>query len=366
MLASVCRRFFKYLFWYFCSSAIDPLSACILLGEIVSPLLFCIVATDDSESLDALDESESDSGACCGCCVNFIRETLIFGDGVNEDDPADEGSLFVVDKFIRLSFCTFFLTKYVDTRCGNGTRPFSSSSSSSMCGKVNMWLWVIREAETFDGDDDGGCWELEILTVVELEVDVQEEEVEEGVAVGKEFKALVSAVKVASWFTLAVRIFSPNKGVVKVGDDEAEVVTEAVVMPISVVVTIVSMSGDESAVSVVYVGVWVVAVVGVIDPPPVDKFFSILLWFSAGAELPPRHGKQQRNSVERRIVPQVHDFLLASVSLAVEWRCYCDWFMRASPGPDNGAKCCEWWNNKRWKKRKSNFWRALSIVDSKF
>lgn len=112
-----------------------------------------------------------------------------------------------------------------------------------------MWLWVIREAETFDGDDDGVCWELEILTVVELEVDVQEEE--EGVAVGKEFKALVSAVKVASWFTLAVRIFSPNKGVVKVGDDEAEVVTEAVVMPISVVVTIVSMSGDESAVSVV-------------------------------------------------------------------------------------------------------------------
>lgn len=52
-----------------------PLSACILLGETVSPLLLLIVcgvwwivATDDSESLDALDERDSESGCgCCGC-----------------------------------------------------------------------------------------------------------------------------------------------------------------------------------------------------------------------------------------------------------------------------------------------------------
>lgn len=74
-----------------------------------------------------------------------------------------------------------------------------------------------------------------------------------------------------------MRLVSPNKGVVRVGDEDADVVTEVVVMPTKVVVTIVSMSGDESAVSVVYVGVCVGAVVGVIDPPPVDDFFSILL-----------------------------------------------------------------------------------------
>lgn len=123
-------------------------------------------------------------------------------------------------------------------------------------------------------------------------VDVQEEE-EEFVAVGSEFNACESAVKVASEFTL-VRMFSPNRGVVKVGDEFAEVVTEVVVTPIRVVVTMVSISGDESA-------VWacVSAVDGVIDPPPIDDFFSMLL-VSAGASLPPRHGKQQRNSVERK------------------------------------------------------------------
>lgn len=101
------------------------------------------------------------------------------------------------------------------------------------------------------------------------DVEVQEEG--QDVAVGREFNALVSAVKVTSEFTLAVRI-SPNKGVVKVGDDDAEVVTEAVVIPIRVVVTTVSMRGDESEVSVC-----VGTVVGVIDPPPVDDFFSIVL-----------------------------------------------------------------------------------------
>lgn len=58
----------------------------------------------------------------------MILETFIFGEGVN-DDPAVVDSLlfdkFLVlpaFKFIRLSFCTLlFLTKYEDTRSGNGT-----------------------------------------------------------------------------------------------------------------------------------------------------------------------------------------------------------------------------------------------------
>ena len=84
----------------------------------------------------------------------------------------------------------------------------------------------------------------------------EREEVEEiEVSVGREFNALVSAVKVASEFAFAVRLISPNRGVVRVGDDDAEVVTDAVVIPINVVVTMVSTKGDESAVRVVYVGV---------------------------------------------------------------------------------------------------------------
>lgn len=78
---------------------------------------------------------------------------------------------------------------------------------------------------------------------------VQEEE--ETVAVGREFNALESAVKFTSGFAVKVRIVSPRSGVVKVGDDVAEVVTDAVVMPIRVVVTMVSINGDESAVRVV-------------------------------------------------------------------------------------------------------------------
>lgn len=79
--------------------------------------------------------------------------------------------------------------------------------------------------------------------------DVQEEE--ETVAVGREFNALVSAVKFTSVFAVRLRIVSPKSGVVKVGEDVAEVVTDAVVMPIRVVVTMVSINGDESAVKVV-------------------------------------------------------------------------------------------------------------------
>lgn len=102
-------------------------------------------------------------------------------------------------------------------------------------------------------------------------------------------------------------MLSDNSGVVKVGDD-AEIVTDDVVIPINVVVTIVSISGDESAVNVVYVGVCVGAVTGVIDPPPVDNFLSNLLLLSPGADGPPRQGKQQRNSVERNIVTRFHDY----------------------------------------------------------
>lgn len=76
-------------------------------------------------------------------------------------------------------------------------------------------------------------------------------------AVGRELNALLIAAKEVSVFTVGVRNGSPSRGVVKVGDDGADVVTEAVVTiePINVVVTIVSISGDESAVNVVYVGV---------------------------------------------------------------------------------------------------------------
>lgn len=174
-----------------------------------------------------------------------------------------------------------------------------------------MWLWHKRDAEIFDGDDDCCCWALDKLPPDWFEVlaeDVPEvEEDEQMETVEREFNALESAVKVVSGATLALRIFSPSSGVVNVGDDDAEVVTDAVVMPMRVVVTMVSMRGDESAVRVVYVGVGANAAVGVVDPPPVESFFSILL-FSAGADdEPPRHGKQQRNSVERNIARQFHD-----------------------------------------------------------
>lgn len=83
-------------------------------------------------------------------------------------------------------------------------------------------------------------------------VDVVQEE-EEVVTVASEFNALVSAVKDASVGlpALTIRTCSPSNGVVCVGDDEADVVTDAVVMPMRVVVTIVSMSGDDRAVRVV-------------------------------------------------------------------------------------------------------------------
>lgn len=135
--------------------------------------------------------------------------------------------------------------------------------------------------------------------------EVEEEEEEQVVTVEREFNALVSAVKDDGslefvWFT--IRACSLSSGVVSVGDDEADVVTDAVVMPMRVVVTIVSINGDERAVKVVYVGVYVFTVVGVIDPPPSECFFSILLLLSAGADdEPPRHGKQQRNSVDRNV-----------------------------------------------------------------
>lgn len=110
-------------------------------------------------------------------------------------------------------------------------------------------------------------------------------------------------------------MLSANSGVVNVGDD-AEVVTDDVVIPINVVVTIVSISGDESAVNVVYVGACVAAVVGVTVPPPVDNFLSNLLLLSPGAGGPPRQGKQQRNSVERNIVTRFHDYFLLLKSLS--------------------------------------------------
>lgn len=202
--ANVCRRFFKYLFWYFWSSAMEPLSACILLGEIFSShccnsndgggcsganndcCCSCskAVNTDDSDSLDTLDD-DCDEGSACW--LNFNRVTLIFGDGVNvellqllllllfDDNDADDGVQSVDEKLltlllvfayklIRLSVCTLFsTTRFASCLCCSNNDdifwPFSSSSSSSMCGNVNgKWLCEERDVdETFDGEDCCCC-----------------------------------------------------------------------------------------------------------------------------------------------------------------------------------------------------------------
>lgn len=201
VFASVCRRFLKYLFWYFCSSAIVPLSACILFGDILS-LLFsppqsrcCMVVTDDSESLD-----DSDNGSCgCDCCcdwLNLTLDTLIFGDGVNTELPDDDVDVQSFDeklltlllqfafKFIRLSFCTLFSTTRIDEYCLLHGKyvipwPFSSSSSSSIWGNVNgKWLCDVRDADDkFDGDSCGCCccWGLDVLDVNWLMLPVEED-----------------------------------------------------------------------------------------------------------------------------------------------------------------------------------------------
>lgn len=103
-------------------------------------------------------------------------------------------------------------------------------------------------------------------------------------------------------------MFSAKSGVVSVGEPLAEVVTDEVVMPMSVVVTIVSISGEERAVKLVYVGVCVGTVDGVVIAPVADSFFSNLLCASPGGE-PPRQGKQHRNSVKRDVPAHFHDYV---------------------------------------------------------
>lgn len=105
-----------------------------------------------------------------------------------------------------------------------------------------------------------------------------------------------------------------SSGVVSVGEEEAEVVIAVIVVtPTRLVVTTVSMRGDKA------VSESMGSDDGV-DAPPVDSCLSIFAGFSAGAEdEPPRHGKQQRNSVERSGNPQCHDYsrrLASSVSRA--------------------------------------------------
>lgn len=186
--------------WYFWSSAIDPLSACILFGDIVSLLSqplsrCCIVVTDDSESLD-----ESDNGSCGVCCcvwfwVNLILDTLIFGDGVNvvlpDDDVGRQSVVFdeklltlllqFAFKFIRLSFCTLFSTTRIDEYCCLYGKyvfpwPFSSSSSSLMFWSSDG-KWLCDERDDVDADADADdifndddcccccccCWRLDKL-----------------------------------------------------------------------------------------------------------------------------------------------------------------------------------------------------------
>lgn len=269
------------MFWYFCNSARVPLSACIF-GEMFSLLVCCwIVVTDESEELD---ESEVPSD-----WLLLNSETLILGDCVTGNAVVDNSLLVLCDilllllmsafKLIRLSFCTLFFTW------------LSSSSSSSIRGKVKTWLW-------HNLDEDELVCELDELPLDGTLV------VQVGavcVVAGKELKAFVSAEKGDSGLVLVVRVFSPRSGVVWVGGDEvAEVVSEAVVIPIRLVVTTVSMSGDERAVKLSKVVVWT----------GVESFSSIWLLSSAGASEPlRRQGKQQRNSVERNIVLWIHDLL---------------------------------------------------------
>lgn len=118
------------------------------------------------------------------------------------------------------------------------------------------------------------------------------------VITSREFNSLDRELhRVASEFAFKVL----RSGVVCVGDEVDDVIIDSVVIPANVVVvTVESRSGDDSAVKVVYVGVCVGAVNDVDELPPADFFLSILLRFSAGAgDEPPRHGKQQRNSVEQ-------------------------------------------------------------------
>lgn len=54
--------------------------------------------------------------------------------------------------------------------------------------------------------------------------------------------------------------------------------------------------------------------VAITPPPPTipddDNFFSNLCCASTGAELPPRQGRQHRNSVEQKIIAHFHDYFL--------------------------------------------------------
>jgi hypothetical protein len=199
-----------------------------------------------------------------------------------------------------------------------------------MWGKVNgKWLCDERDVnEAFDGEFccctevdilESDVWLLPMvvgvvttedvngLAMLGAEVVMEEEEEKDVQAVGSWFRALVNATKDVSKGCEDRWMLSDSKGVVNVGDDDT--VSDDVVIPIKVVVTIVSISGDESAVSVVYVGVCVDKVVGVVVPPPVDNFFSNLLWLSPGADdEPPRHGKQQRNSVTHNNTTRFHDY----------------------------------------------------------
>lgn len=108
VFANVWRRFLRYFCCITCKSAMVPLSACILSG---------------SDSVEG------------GCWVNLMRETLIFGD----DDDDDDSGLMVWGFAIRAP------SALADDFASEWRPLFSSSSSSSIWGKVSMWFWHIRE-----------------------------------------------------------------------------------------------------------------------------------------------------------------------------------------------------------------------------
>lgn len=164
-----------------------------------------------------------------------------------------------------------------------------------------MCVWPRRDDEMDEGEDCCCC-------VVDI---VEREAIFEGEPVDSDMCAPCDPVELDVWVKYSYAAeFSLSNGVAvfgfKIGEDVEVAVTEAVVIPISVVVTIVSISGDVSEIVVSVekfpVGVCIV-VVGVVAPD-VDNFLSNWLWFAAGAdEEPPRQGKQQRNSVEFPTMP---------------------------------------------------------------
>lgn len=276
-----------------------------------------VVAADESDDIEespppplANDDDEEDDG-----CENFIRETLIFGEGDKDDET---WGLFI---------CTFRsslrlllevpplpppTTLVIDANfvADNELNPlFSSSSSSSIWGKVSIWFWHIRElvvddvvdgwtriwiwlsCDTIDGDD--------VVDVVVMEEAVY-------MAVCCDSTVATTFVR---WETIKFSQFSlDNNGVVRlgVGDVDTDTDTDVVTKPIE--------SSFLSTICVLFVIWWWGESIGEYDGVSLAgnsesflNFIVVVLLISPGAWLPPRQGRQQRNSVTHKTFSFVVD-----------------------------------------------------------